>query len=56
MNSNLKLEEIKQPKYKWKCNLFGGSDNDIVLQVMKPPNWFWRWMQYLIVGNKWKKL
>ena len=44
------------PEYKWKCNLFGGNDNDIIWQVEKAPNIFWRVMQYLILGNKWTKI
>ena len=47
---------IEQPEYKWKCHLFGGNELDIVWKVKKPPNFFWRWMQYLLIGNKWSKI
>lgn len=43
------------PKYTWECELFG-KGREIVLSVEKQPNWFWRAMQYLLIGNKWKKL
>jgi hypothetical protein len=44
---------------KWKCYLFGGSVDGLGL-VWIPnkgcePNWFWRKMQYLILGNLWVK-
>lgn len=43
----------------WECCLFGGSFNDGIHWVPikgKVPNWFWRLMQYLILGNKWVKI
>jgi len=39
-------------KPKWKCRLFGLGDN-LVLNTTERPNWFWRTMQYLLLGNKW---
>ena len=41
----------------WECELFGTG----VALVLRPatgkvPNWFWRQMQYLCFGNKWKKV
>lgn len=46
------------PKYskEWECELFG-TGNNIVLTPGEGdvPNWFWRKMQYLILGNKWIK-
>lgn len=47
-----------QPEYSdWKCYLFGGSAMDITWNPYKgkEPNWFWRKMQYLILGNRWVK-
>ena len=46
------------PEYSdWECHLLGGGVNDITWtpQKGKEPNWFWRIMQYLILGNKWVK-
>lgn len=37
----------------WECELFG-LNGEIVVNPVKEPNWFWRLMQYLLVGNKWK--
>jgi hypothetical protein len=41
----------------WECELFGAG-RSIVLNPKKGevPNWFWRQMQYLCFGNKWKKI
>lgn len=45
---------ITNPVYSdWQCEIFSGT-------VIKPlkgkePNWFWRKMQYLILGFKWGK-
>lgn len=38
----------------WECELFGAG-SEIVLKPAKgrEPNWFWRLMQYLILGNRW---
>jgi hypothetical protein len=40
----------------WECELFG-SGQMIVLTPAKNnvPNRFWRLMQYLVFGNKWRK-
>lgn len=41
----------------WTCSMFG-MDGGFVLNLAndkQPPNWFWRKMQYLILGNKWVK-
>ena len=46
---------IEPIKYKYKCYLFGGSTNDRVWQCNNPPNFFWRFMQYVCFGNKWVK-
>jgi hypothetical protein len=46
------------PASEWKCYLFG-TDGDwgIVWHPRKGqhPNWFWRKMQFLCFGNRWKK-
>ena len=41
----------------WSCELFGCNNYGLVLRPQKghEPNWFWRKMQYLILGNKWIK-
>ncbi len=42
----------------WKCYLFGSKDGSgFVYQPRKggEPNWFWRKMQFLILGNRWVK-
>ena len=40
----------------WECHLFG-TKGSYILRPKKghEPNWFWRWMQFLILGNKWVK-
>ena len=44
---------------KWDCYLFGNSPEHGGIiwnpEEGKVPNWFWRKMQYLILGNKWVK-
>ena len=42
----------------WQCELFGSGSNGIVFTPIKghEPNRFWRWMQYLCFGNRWKKV
>ena len=46
------------PEYSdWECHLFGMHTGIIVRPIKgNVPNFFWRWMQYLIFGNKWRKL
>jgi hypothetical protein len=48
-----------QPKYsKWQCFLFGGiPGNAITWRPLegKHPNFFWRWVQFLMFGNRWVK-
>jgi len=41
----------------WHCELFGTGEGGMILTPRKDnqPNWFWRKMQYLILGNKWIK-
>jgi hypothetical protein len=44
------------PPTTWECELFG-CGNALVLHRPEGqvPNWFWRLMQYLIFGNKWRR-
>jgi len=43
----------------WSCYLFGNTpDSTGMIWVPNKgcePNWFWRKMQYLILGNLWEK-
>jgi len=56
-STSVHISAVCNPKYTWECILFG-LDNSVVLQRTEEqvPNWFWRQMQYLILGNKWRKL
>jgi hypothetical protein len=46
--------EFDSREYEWMCYMFGGNiEEGIVWSVYKPPCWFWRQMQYLLVGNRW---
>jgi hypothetical protein len=47
----------RPPVYAWECQLFG-CGKSIVLQraAGQQPNAFWRLMQHLILGNKWRRL
>jgi hypothetical protein len=55
----VKARVIKYPEFsEWQCLMFGGTDTDgWTWRPLKggEPNWFWRKMQYLILGNKWVK-
>ena len=46
-------------KSSYTCFLFGGSSSANCMAWTpdkgEEPNWFWRLMQYLILGNKWVK-
>lgn len=40
----------------WNCYCFGAKDGEGIVWTPsegKVPNWFWRKMQYLILGNRW---
>jgi hypothetical protein len=42
----------------WECYLFGSTGSDgLTLHPLKDkePNWFWRKMQFLLLGNRWVK-
>ena len=50
--------KIKFREYsEWQCHLFGSNGDGITWRPLKgqEPNWFWRKMNYLILGNKWVK-
>ena len=51
------MEFYKPPKYseEWICYLFGSNNYVYIPEEGQVPNWFWRLMQYLILGNKWVK-
>lgn len=36
-----------------RCYLFG---TETFWVAAKPPNWFWRWMQYICFGNRWRRI
>jgi hypothetical protein len=43
----------------WECHCFGAKDGEGIIWETtegKVPNWFWRKMQYLILGNRWVKI
>jgi hypothetical protein len=41
---------------KWRCELFGMGDSIVWHPPKgKEPNRFWRWMQYLAFGNRWRR-
>jgi hypothetical protein len=46
-----------KPKPKWQCELFGiTGGSGVIVTVIKPPFILWRWMQFLILGNRWSKI
>lgn len=55
-------ELIKLPEFSdWECYLFGGGDGFSFGLKWNPikghvPNFFWRWMQYLCFGHRWRKI
>jgi hypothetical protein len=53
-----KLETIEIPQLSdWECELFGMGTNGIkvIPAVGNVPNWFWRWCQFLVFGNRWRR-
>jgi len=46
------------PVYTWECLLFGARSREdgITWNVDRPPNWFWRLMQFIIFGNRWRRI
>jgi hypothetical protein len=50
----LKLN-IPEPS-EWTCELFGAGQSMVLHPAKgKVPNWFWRKMQYICLGNRWVK-
>ncbi len=43
------------PEPTWTCELYG-TGKEQIWYTSRAPNWFWRLMQRLILGNHWKKL
>ena len=54
-NSDAWLLYVNPELSEWKCYLFGSPELVVVPQKGSVPNWFWRKMQYLILGFKWVK-
>lgn len=59
---NLNIAEVfrfcvtTQPlESEWKCELFGGSNFIWRPRKEQVPNGFWRLMQFLVFGNRWKR-
>lgn len=41
----------------WECQLFGIPDGITIAPNKGNVPWFWwRWMQYLLIGNRWRKI
>ena len=41
----------------WRCELFGAGGSMVLTPMLgQEPNWFWRWTQFLIFGNRWYKV
>ena len=57
--NDIMYAQINTEKSPWKCYMFGGTpaSQGLIWIPNKDcePNWFWRKMQYLILGNKWIK-
>lgn len=58
--SDYRFATIRQPEMSdWQCHLFGCKPDGFHITWRplkgKEPNWFWRKMQYLILGNLWVK-
>jgi len=47
------IADINGP-FAWKCCLFGLGEA-ITVETNSPPCRFWRYMQYILLGNKWIK-
>lgn len=48
---------VAPPLSQWRCYLFGNKPGQFGMvwtpRVNEVPNWFWRKMQWLILGNLW---
>ena len=56
----VRIDKSDTEQSEWECYLFGNTpkkDNGFRWRPCKgcEPNWFWRKMQWLILGNKWIK-
>lgn len=51
------MYDFETPEYsEWRCELFGMGEAIIIRPLKgKEPNFFWRFMQYIILGNNWIK-
>jgi hypothetical protein len=49
--------QLPVPEYSdWHCELFGGGEAMVMTPIKgNEPNFFWRWMQYLCFGNRWRR-
>lgn len=54
-NREVLLLSVNPELSEWKCYPFGSPDFVLIHQKGSVPNWFWRKMQYLILGFKWVK-
>ena len=51
-----RIEMMAPPQFsEWECYLFGTGPQGITLRPLKGhvPNFFWRFMQRILFGNKW---
>jgi hypothetical protein len=51
-----KFSFVTFPKAAWKCKPAGVSGPTVEFQCSTAPNWFWRTMQYLVLGLKWERI
>ena len=61
-DASTEREEVRliiNPEFsEWQCLMLGGTRTDVLAWRPRKggePNWFWRNMQYLILGNQWVK-
>ncbi len=47
--------EMSKPS-EWECHLFGANGLIFNPKEGDVPNWFWRIMQRLVLGNKWLRV
>lgn len=55
MNEKIDFSEMRWPEPSdWECDVFGMNGwMRVRPEKGKEPNWFWRQMQWLLVGSKW---
>lgn len=55
----MEIVNTSERSKEWECYLFGsaGPSDGLTLYPLKgkEPNWFWRKMQFLLLGNRWVK-